>query len=99
MMSEKFTQGEWVLKDGFYPCFVDVHCGEAMKVPVCISATDLNYEQGAERIANAHLIAAAPEMYRMLEKMIGFSFEWNDEDDPIKSDIEKLLLEIRGEHE
>lgn len=50
-----------------------------------------------ESISNAHLIAAAPEMYEMLEKvlseykeMLGMS--------PEAEDIERLLAKARGEH-
>lgn len=57
-MNDKFTQGEWVAKldDGYY----QVSCGSWF---VC---TSFDTEQDK---ANARLIAAAPDMYRMIESL------------------------------
>ena len=52
---------------------------------------DLSIE---EFIANAHLIAAAPEMYRMLKEIQEAHAEMD-----LFQDIEELLAKARGEHE
>lgn len=50
-----------------------------------------------ESISNAHLIAAAPEMYAMLEKVLVEYKEMLGMSKEVK-DIEQLLAKSRGEH-
>lgn len=70
MNKANFTQGKWEVIDGHYPSILEIKCGECMRMPVVMSATDVTFEQGLEREANARLIAAAPEMYEVLDSMI-----------------------------
>jgi thiamine monophosphate synthase len=63
-------------------------------------------ENAKEEIeANAHLIAAAPKMYRMLQdqsEIMKTLDEWthpNIELDAVKADIDLLLAEARGEND
>lgn len=70
-MSAKFTKGEWAICDG------DSHSKEvtitteerenSLTVPICEMDIRFTGDIGLEQVANAHLIAAAPEMYAMLE--------------------------------
>ena len=88
MSEAKFTKGEWkvdrfVNNKGFEISFNDD--GEVV--------ADYVYEE-----ADAHLIAAAPEMYRMLELALS-----RMDDDSIEDfvysyqDIKQLLAKARGE--
>lgn len=108
---EKFTKGEWSInKDS---CWVDNswsidmaehHC--AATVVTCFEGGESNAEERARLEANAHLIAAAPDLYaeikadleRMLEtqKLI----EGKLVDEKLNADIKRkteLLGKARGE--
>lgn len=71
MSEAKFTKGPWEVVDGYYPSFIEIKCGEMMDISICWHATDLSYSDGVERRANAHLMASAPELYKMVEILIG----------------------------
>jgi len=60
-MKEKFTQGEWVAKTGLV--------GGMKTGLVYIKGGGFDVSGAPDAIANAHLIAAAPDMYRMLEHL------------------------------
>jgi hypothetical protein len=90
-MSE-FSKGEWKVNDGHYPGMLNIDCGGKMNLTVVTTATDITWQEGLERKANANLIACAPEMYAMLEvaaKQLSHS--------PIGYRINKLLEKARGE--
>ena len=89
MTDTNFTKEGWGVTSGCYPSFININIGECMDIPVCLFATDLTSEQGDERRSNAHLIAAAPEMYAMLDDLAN----GRGTDYP----IEKLLAKARGE--
>ncbi len=93
MSEAKFTKGPWEVVDGYYPSFIEIKCGEMMDISICWHATDLSYSDGVERRANAHLIAAAPDMYEMLASL--------REDygllSAVGKDIDMLLAKARGE--
>jgi len=94
MSEARFTSRSWELTtepDSEHYC-VTVDCGGVMKVSIITSATDITFTESFERIANAHLIAAAPKMYEMLE-----SLAEQDECQMFKCLINKLLAEARGE--
>lgn len=97
MSDTKFTPAPWVVTDGYYPSFVDVKCGEAMDIPICWYATDLSFENGVERKANAHLIAAAPEMYAALELLTKELPAWSDYEERLFIMADELLAKARGE--
>ena len=110
MNTEKFTQGEWHIEEeevktgDFYLFGFSILTKEHR---ICMCRTD-NPEDMQTLKANANLISAAPEMYRMLESvhrlLNGYILEM-----PIRTDIkhqqiefnakriEELLKKARGE--
>ena len=85
---EKFTKGDWYVN----------HIGPHWNNPK-IASHEICYSEAGEcvvdhvyELADAHLIAAAPDMYRMLEQI---SKESCDID--IVSDIDNMLAKARGE--
>lgn len=97
MIKANFTKREWVVTDGAYPSFVNVDCGGMMDIAICWSATDLSFADGQERLANAHLIAAAPKMYKALQSIMDSPYtDLKSEDFEM---IELVLAKARGEHE
>ena len=105
----KFTEGEWVIYD------VDDNWG-ANEGELIIGMASYNddysnhfcshkiliEDSDAESIANAHLIAAAPEMYEMLLKLrddvdnVIESAGWYFDNEELEN-IDKLLSKARGE--
>ena len=94
MKDIKFTKREWEIvteADSEHYCLT-VDCGGVMRVNVITSARDITFSELLERIANAHLIAAAPEMYEMLSELSEL-----DGCQMLKPEIKKLLAKARGE--
>lgn len=94
MKETKFTKRDWCVvtdPDSEHYCLT-VDCGGIMRINVITSATDITFSESIERTANAHLIAAAPEMYEMLESLAD-----QDECQMFKVEIAKLLAKARGE--
>lgn len=87
-MNTKFTKGEWIAKttgfDGIKFGLVYIEGG----------GFDISGAPDCE--ANAHLIAAAPDMYKLLEDFKSFAVRqgW---DHVLINDAEKLLKKARGE--
>lgn len=79
MSDEKFTQGEWVAS--MHRDEVAVYMGEAVNYPYEYYCSDVWYcdshwcENDETAIANAHLISAAPDMYRALRAIASAHFE------------------------
>lgn len=104
-MKEKFTKDEWVVstepESEHY--LITVDCGESMSIPIITSALYLSYYDTEEREANAHLIAAAPDMYEMLKRIERHITESNNEIELADSivcnshEINKLLAKAIGE--
>ena len=95
MSETKFTKGEWqVSGDG-----LNVNSG-GCRVARAYSGSNIAYVQPAR--ANAHLIAAAPEMYAIIANIVKYS-KLNDSSvneythNSILS-FEKLLAKARGEN-
>jgi hypothetical protein len=108
MSEHKFTKGEWsAFKDGKWSdCgnwsvdnySASTHANVAVNVgdiTICLVVSE-GWDD-TELEANAHLIAAAPEMYALLEKLVN--------PDNCRKDIihiignaESLLARARGEH-
>ena len=90
-METKFTKRSWEIctnpESEHYLLTVD--CGGVMKINVITFATDITFAESIERKANAHLIAAAPKMYKFLDDLAN----GRGTDYP----IERLLAEARGE--
>ena len=57
---EKFTKGEWKANGALISCKGYGYIAKALNIYIIRN----------ERLANAHLIAAAPEMYKEIEKDI-----------------------------
>lgn len=88
-MKTKFTKGEWNIQDDGYGMI-----GVILKKGLGI----LIGRKSKETQANAHLIAAAPDMYEMLDK-IHNSMAGNGEYGEFYCDVKDLLAKARGEHE
>jgi hypothetical protein len=103
MNNTKFTKGEWKVVDAtkIGEQLLFVHVEGAGVVCRLTKVADTNIPLSKGDIANAHLIAAAPEMYRVLSEVseladgdMGFATDWllNNTDDLIS-----LLAKARGE--
>lgn len=74
MSNEKFTQGEWAVST--HRDEVSVYMGEAVNNPYEHNCSDVWccdsqwWENDETAIANAHLISAAPDMYRALRDVL-----------------------------
>ena len=97
MSEAKFTEGEWVAGRHDMATYVDgypskwIYAGDKY----CAIASGSDIRDWEEVMSNAHLIAAAPEMYYKLEKVAEF-FEILNEDDAA-NEIKALLAKARGE--
>jgi hypothetical protein len=80
-MEAKFTKGEWSIQGETLWC---------NNLPVCVLGDSWVTFSNAEN--NAHLIAAAPEMYAMLESLADC-----DENQMYRKEINELLAKARGE--
>ncbi|AVR75880.1 hypothetical protein ValSw33_56 [Vibrio phage ValSw3-3] len=96
-----FTKGEWVLHRVNHDMTIDgeVHVVASEGYPSAFVPSWIDDEEAAiEAMANAHLIAAAPEMYEMLEKILAEYKAIMLGESSAVSDIEQLLAKARGEH-
>ncbi len=100
MTEAKFTKGPWVLIDGQFSSEVEItteNRQENSKGKICEMDIYFGGGHGIEQPANAHLIAAAPEMYEMLRALS----EMSSEDAKLylegSSDVIDLLAKARGE--
>ena len=85
-MKEKFTQGEWYVPETDCNTPLQV-VGRDAKRGIIVFNDEFNKEDKA----NAHLIAAAPDMYRALEALV------KGEGLPPGQTIERILAKARGE--
>ncbi len=60
-MKTPWTKGPWTVTKNDPPGFIGID-GASFKVRKPIYATDLTYEDGVQRTADAHLMSASPEM-------------------------------------
>jgi len=101
MSKEKFTQGEWAYKHklSYGVCSDSQHDHQILaKYEGCdFRIASVNVHED-EDIANAHLMAAAPDMYRMLNDIaIYLKSDGNGFFDNTVGVIDKLLAKARGE--
>ncbi len=99
MSEAKFTKGEWV---SFYPHEL-LNSGNASvenELGRRICTSDVYKSNLKEVTANMNLIAAAPEMYKMLD-LITDSSNMEDAEHALRENFQealKLLAKARGEH-
>ncbi|AUR97465.1 hypothetical protein NVP1239O_29 [Vibrio phage 1.239.O._10N.261.52.F6] len=98
---EEFTKGEWVIDIYSGNGQVDVISGCGRKTLHC-NKRHFGQSLTDEDLANAYLIAAAPEMYEMLttiESMLNGMVGEHHYDGNLHREIESLLEKARGESE
>lgn len=91
MSNEKFTKGPWYAKNDLFVC-------NTVNDDVAIVLCDNIFDDAskAEAMAEASLIAAAPEMYEMLKQLL--DAEGVIKTNHNRSAIKQLLSKARGEH-
>lgn len=90
MNEAKFTKGEWVARTEEF--------GGMQIALVYVSGGGFDVSGAPNAIANAHLIAAAPEMYEMLKLAISLMDGDSIEDFGYQyQEIQTLLTKARGE--
>lgn len=96
MSKTKFTKGEWELKPtGFHGEF-NITTQDRLddsKTSILTIDTDYTGYIGVEQKANAHLIAAPPDMYEMLASLLRHEIESVDTHNAVVD----LLAKARGE--
>ncbi len=68
-MSTQFTPGPWKLADGHYPGMHEIQ-GPSLRLSFWTVATDIDLQQAEQRMRDAHLIAAAPDLYEALVNLL-----------------------------
>ena len=98
MSETKFTKGDWQARKGFIMVSLPL-CGEAeAHIIDGPDNMDIAYlpKGYPNSKANAHLIAAAPELYEALEAMVKITETYCDEPDEV--DVARAALaKARGE--
>ena len=101
-MEFKGTKGKWILRlNKKWPFNYDIETekGEWVSFGICHYSTydksiddclKRNFEQNSKSLANAKIIAAAPEMFEMLKKVLDNS----DVPNEIFDEAKKLLTKI-----
>lgn len=90
------------VEDGYYPGILDI-TGYDFRIAVVTSATDLSFQDGIKRKDQAHLIAAAPDLYESATAALNLldrSLDSEPSNKDIMAVLEKLsaaLAKARGE--
>lgn len=96
-MNEKFTPAPWIYQDGdnFEKEAVITTEGRLDNciVPICELDVYFDGDIGIEQAANVVLIATAPEMYAMLDKILNSAQPASD----FYEEADALLAKARGE--
>ena len=61
------TPGPWRVQVGHYPGFLEI-VGASFRVSVVLSATNLTWQDGMNRAADAYLMAASPLLLEAAKK-------------------------------
>lgn len=88
MNEPKFTKGPWYRAN---------YSARSAATGKFLAHTDSNSLDESERLANAALIAAAPEMYEMLKHVLGSPYCVDMTGLPSHEDVKMLLAKARGE--
>ena len=109
MTDTKFTKGKWSTSyrkdsDGMYSQDVYDSNGKAICSCSWYQIDKGNGNTTTNREDNAHLIAAAPAMYKLLQKFLpmdedgnGWDFQYNEGSEELGVEVVKLLELARGE--
>lgn len=62
------TPGPWSVVAGYYPGMLDI-VGPSFKITVVTTALDLEFKDFVARTNDCHLIAAAPDLLKTLERI------------------------------
>lgn len=91
MSETKFTKGEWLIaNETFIYAMNEIGTN---RFESNIQSAGKSAAKADELKANAHLIAAAPDMYRMLDAIATLRIL------PTEEKLNELLAKARGEHE
>ena len=82
----KFTQGEWYVTDEDF---------DSVTTSIVTESVCYMNKSHPEFEPNAHLIAAAPDMYRALDILV--NVEWGKQPVNLMKTIESILAKARGE--
>lgn len=94
MKETKFTEGKWLIADGTKVGDQILFIHSEVSGVICrLTKYVANTPLTKEDIANAHIIAAAPEMYAMLKHISDFQTD----NENIQKSINQLLAKARGE--
>lgn len=88
MINTKFTKGPWEKVVGRTHCAIRTDSGVI---------ADMRTVNGCYSHHNAHLIAAAPDMYAMLDRLR--TADMPGEPEKLFSEIKNLLAKARGEND
>lgn len=101
MSKAKFTKGEWIITEGFMGDTILTTKDRLNKSKSEIVTIEIVFsgEISIEQKANAHLIAAAPEMYELLEELecSALNIEQTANNLAYRKMIRELLAKARGE--
>ena len=89
MSESKFTKGEWTVEDGRV-----VACGD-FRIAYSYSGSNIPYTEPAK--ANAHLIAAAPEMYEAMQEFVNRVDKGEVRSNKTYNKFKSILAKARGE--
>lgn len=100
---EKFTKSHWKVAQGHYPSMKEIS-GPSFTINCVMWATDLTESDYIKRSADLALIAAAPDMYRLLsfiadvqKKNYGDGMMLHLDMIGVAEKINALLAKARGE--
>jgi len=100
-MKAKFTKGPWIKggSDDGGGCVNHIYSDDATGSAVANVKFSIVRRRSDELEANAHLIAAAPDMYALLDELSAFlSFKVKDDTlKGLKLNVDTLLAKARGE--
>lgn len=106
----RHTPGEWIAHTGNVDDCIDIDGdgGVTRITTVHLDVSDIAFEcfpndrcpdfmsEIAERWANAHLIAAAPDLLAALENLQEACEYWEDQNDPVLAEARRAIAKAKG---